>query len=50
LKLLKSEFYLLKVKKNHTVGIDHPFGEVKNDILKFRTKENTVCRVELFGE
>jgi hypothetical protein len=50
LKLLKSEFYLLKVKKNHTVGIDHPFGEVKNDILMFRTKENTVCRVELFGE
>jgi hypothetical protein len=47
MELVKPDVYLLKVKRNHTIDMDHPFGEVKNDLLKFRTNENTVCRVEL---
>ena len=47
MELVKPNVYLLKVKRNHTIDIDHPFGEVKNDLLKFRTNENTICRVDL---
>jgi hypothetical protein len=47
MELVKPDVYLLKVKRNHTIDMDHPFGEVKNDLLKFRTNENTICRVEL---
>jgi hypothetical protein len=49
LELVKSEAYLLKVKKNQTINMDHLFEEVKKDILKARTPENTVCRAELFN-
>jgi hypothetical protein len=50
LKLFKTKMYLLKVKKNHVIAIDHLYEQVKKDILKDMTKENTVCRVEMFNK
>jgi hypothetical protein len=50
LELVKSNAYLLKVKRNHSIDIDHLFEEVKKEIMNARTDENTVCRVELSGQ
>jgi hypothetical protein len=47
--LLKTEVYLLKVKKDHTIFTGRLFDQMKTDMLKERTKENTVCRAELFN-
>jgi len=49
-KLLKTEVYLLKVKKDRTIFTGRLFDQMKTDMLKERTKENTVCRVELFNK
>ena len=50
LRLFKSSLYLLKVKKNHSVVINLLYDQMKTDIMKGKTKENTICRVEVFGE
>jgi len=42
--------YLLKVKKDRTIFTGRLFDQMKTDMLKERTKENTVCRVELFNK
>jgi len=47
LKLFKTYPYLLKVKKNHSITFSLLFDQMKTDILKGRTNENTICRVEL---
>ena len=39
---------LIKVKKNYKISVDHPFDQVKKDILEKRNKENTNCSVDLF--
>jgi hypothetical protein len=47
LKLFKTYPYLLKVKKNHSITFTLLFDQMKTDILKERTNENTICRAEL---
>lgn len=49
LELISVDAYLLKVKKNKTINMDKLILEVKKDILKARTAENTVCRAEQFN-
>ncbi len=46
--LFKTYVYLLKIGKNHKVDISRIHDEMKNSILKKRTKENTLCRVKLY--
>ncbi len=50
LKLFKTEVYLLKVKKNNVVLSNRLNNQMKTDLLKSRTKENTVCHAELFND
>ncbi|MCX6306359.1 MAG: hypothetical protein NT040_15460 [Bacteroidetes bacterium] len=45
--LYKTEVLLLKVKKNHEVVISHLHDQMKKDLLKKRTIENTPCRAQL---
>lgn len=49
LKLFKTEMYLLKVKKNNVIFTDRLYGQLKSDMLKDMTKENTVFHAELFN-
>jgi|GEM_PF-2116742 len=43
LELYATDLYLLKVRKNGSVQFTFPNDEIKKDILKRRTPENTLC-------
>ena len=49
LQLFKTEVYLLKANRNHSVSADHLHDQMKKDILWSRTREKTPCRAEIFS-
>ncbi|MFZ4523067.1 MAG: hypothetical protein ACOYNC_15260 [Bacteroidales bacterium] len=47
LELFHTDVFLLRVEKDHDVTISKMHDQMKKDMLKKRTKENTVCKAEL---
>lgn len=47
-RLLKSDVYLLKVRKKDTkIDVDHLHDQMKTDVLKNQTPEKTICKKEI---
>jgi len=47
LELFKTEAYLVRIKRNHSIETAHRFDQVKTVLLRNRTKENTICSFSL---
>lgn len=45
---LGTHLALIRIKKNHTIGLESPFGEIKKELLDKRTLKNTICSVDMF--